>query len=282
MKATLQVRDRTSLFAALATEGDTRTVKDCMCAYSPPAERLIIRSASDFARLDTTMEAVHGAADTSFWAYADFESVFKSFSLEPSDPERRVMGIEGIGSADALAAAIASGEKPLHIGHLSLVMMQGKVANGEWRWINEGGCVMHTATPKPGLLRGEVRSRLGLELVVRRHEAFLGAAIGADARAKELAELIAAEQRDDAAVHARGPPLLSQHLLDQSAPAAPESVGDLIIFDMDKADVTKPTGNTKVFCQTPANFTIAAFDSLSSDMRAAVDAVLARELVFRA
>jgi len=234
----MEVTGRSSLFAAVgkAAKGDAAAVVPCLCAYTPPAERLIIRSNSDFARLNTTAEAVHGAADPNFWAYGDFSSVLSSFSRESSDPERRVMGIEGIGSADALAAAISSGSKPLRIGHLSLLMMEGKVANGEWRWIDEGGCVMHTATPKPGLLRTELRSRLGLELVVRRHEAFL------------------------------------------EGNAPPESCGDLIIFDMDKADVTKPTGNTKVFCQDPTAFSIAAFDSLSAEMRAAVDAVLAREL----
>ena len=143
------------------------------------------------------------------------------------------MGIEGVGSPEALSAVLASGEKSLKIGHLSLVMMEGKVANGEWHWIDEARCVMHTATPKPALLRPAVRDNLGLELKIMRHEEFA---------------------------------------------AGQESEGDLIIFDMDKADVTKPTGNTKVFCQDPTAFSIAAFDSLSAEMRAAVDAVLAREL----
>ena len=55
----------------------------------------------------------------------------------------------------ALLAAIASGSKSLKIGHLSLQMMKGKVSNGEWRWIDEAKCVMHTATPKPALLRAD-------------------------------------------------------------------------------------------------------------------------------
>ena len=108
------------------------------------------------------------------------------------------MGIEGVGSPETLREIIESGAKSLKIGHLSLLMvrvakplthshslgrlarhdrkksciprvalpnarqMQGKVDNGEWRWIDERRCVMHTATSKPALLRTEVRSRLGL------------------------------------------------------------------------------------------------------------------------
>ena len=57
-----------------------------------------------------------------------------------------------------------------------------------------------------------------------------------------------------------------------------ESAGDLIIFDMDKADVEKETGNTKVFCQDPASYKIAPFDGLADEMKAAVDRMLALQL----
>ena len=58
-----------------------------------------------------------------------------------------------------------------------------------------------------------------------------------------------------------------------------ESVGDLVIFDMDKADVSVETGNVKVFCQNPANYTIAPYASLSDDMKAAVERMLALQFV---
>jgi len=230
--ALLEVHDRPTLWQALHAASPAQ-VKACLCSYSPPPERLIIRSAADFAKLGTTREAVHGACDQSFWAFGDFERVYTSFSLDESDPERRVMGIEGVGSPEALLVIIEGGAKSLKIGHLSLLMMEGKVANDEWHWIDEAKCVMHTATPKPALLRAEVRSRLGLELRVMRHEEF-----------------------------AQGS----------------ESVGDLIIFDMDKSDVEKETGNRKVFCQDPGNYKIEHFDGLADDMKAAVDRMLAIQL----
>ena len=118
-----------------------------------------------------------------------------------------------------------------------------KVANGEWRWIDEAGCVMHTATSKPAILRPALRDNLGVELHVLRHEKF------------------AAEMGDGS-----------------SSGAAPESLGDLIIFDMDWKDVTKETGNTKVFCQDPAKFELGSLDALQPGIRAALDQVLALEL----
>ena len=144
------------------------------------------------------------------------------------------MGIEGVGSPSALLAAIESGAKSLKIGHLSLLMMEGKVATGEWHWIDEAKCVMHTATPKPALLRTEVRATLGVELKVVRHEQFAAGA---------------------------------------------ESVGDLIIFDMDMSDVTKELGNHKVFCQDPSNYTIAPLSTLSDEMKAAIDKMLSAQLI---
>ena len=229
----LEVTDRATLWRGLHDALPLATVRSCLCAYAPPAERLILKSASDFAKLGTTKDAVHGACDTSFWAYGDFESVYTSFELDPTDKERRVMGIEGVGSPEALKAAIDDGAKSLKIGHLSLLMMQSKVDSGEWHWIDEARCVMHTATSKPALLRPQL-SELGVTLKVVRHEQFASGA---------------------------------------------ESVGDLIIFDMDKADVSKETGNTKVFCQDPANYSIAPFDTLSDEMRAAVDRMLEQQFV---
>lgn len=229
----LEVVNRSTLWKGLAAHGIEK-VMTCLCAYSPPPERLIIRSAEDFEKLGTTKDAVHGACDPSFWAYADFPHVYESFSLEPSNPERRVMGIEGIATPAALLEVINSGAKSLKIGHLSLVMMQGKVDNGEWHWTDEANCVMHTATPKPALLREELRSKLGVELRVLRHEEFAG---------------------------------------------GNESVGDLIIFDMDKADVTKDTGNTKVFCQDPAKYNVAPYGTLPEEMKAAVSKMLELQLV---
>lgn len=226
------VHNRKELFAGLARAAAMNDVRRCLCSYSPPSERLIICAAADFEKLGTTKEAVHRACDTSFWAYGDFESVYASFSLAETDKERRVMGIEGIGTPEALLEALASGEKSLKIGHLSLLMMNGKVANGEWRWIDEARCVMHTATPKPALLRNSLRDELGVELKIVRHEEFAGGA---------------------------------------------ESAGDLIIFDMDKADVHKEMGNTKVFCQDPKNYTIAEFGSLSDEMQAAVSEMMRLE-----
>ena len=156
------------------------------------------------------------------------------------------MGIEGVGNGDILQKVLASGQQVLHIGHLSLLMMEGKVANGEWRWIDEPSCSMHTATNKPALLRPKLRANLGVDLRVLRHEKFLqGHASSGEGEAAEAAE----------------------------------SVGDLIIFDMDKADVEKEVGNVKVFCQDPTNYDIAPFESLAPEMRAAVDRMLALELV---
>ena len=230
----LEVTDRASLWARLHAAGaDAGTVKKCLCSYSPPPRRLILSSAADFERLGVTRESVHGACDSSFWAYGDFTSVYESFALAEDDKERRVMGIEGVGSAAELLEAIQSGSAPLKIGHLSLLMLRSKVANGEWKWIDEAGCVMHTATPKPALLRVQLRSVLNLEVKVVRHEAFASGS---------------------------------------------ESVGDLIIFDMDKADTAKETGNTKVFCQNPENYEIAEYETLSEPMKQAVDTMLAAQL----
>jgi len=233
--STMEVTDRASLWKALhgPSGGDASSITACMCTYSPPPKRLIIRSAADFARLGTTKEAVHAACDPTFWAFGDFESIFDSFSRNETDKERRVMGIEGVGSAAALLEAIDGGEPCLKIGHLSLLMMQGKVENGEWLWVDEANCVMHTATPKPALLRAEVKARLGVEFRVMRHEVFAAAA---------------------------------------------ESLGDLIIFDLDKSDVRKETGNTKVFCQEAKNYSVLPFDTLSDEMKAAVMHMLAVEL----
>ena len=64
----------------------------------------------------------------------------------------------------------------LNIGHLSLAMMEGKVSNGEWYWVDEAHCVMHTATPKPALLRERVASTLRVDLAIMRHDAALSGA----------------------------------------------------------------------------------------------------------
>merc|ERR1712098_193579 len=101
-------------------------------------------------------------------------------------------------------------------------MMEGKVANGEWQWIDEAQGIMHTATWKPGLLRGRDRDLFGVELRVIRHEAFLEG-----------------DRKFD-----------------------PESMGDLVIFDIDRADVRKETGNTKVFCQESTNYDVDALETL--------------------
>ena len=61
-------------------------------------------------------------------------------------------------------------------------MMEGKVQNGEWRWIDESHCVMHTATPKPALLRARVLAELNVELAVMRHDAHLAGALRLAAR----------------------------------------------------------------------------------------------------
>lgn len=237
--STVVVTNRATLWGGLAaaTSGDAAKIVACLCSYSPPAERLIIRRAADFAALGVSKEAVHAAGDESFWAYKDFESVFASFALAETDAERRVMGIEGVRSPEQLRAIVESGARSLRIGHLSLPMCVGKVRNGEWRWIDEARCVMHTATPKPALLRQKVRALLHVELSVRRHEAFASDA---------------------------------------------ESVGDLVIFDMDQADVHKPTGNTKVFCQDPASYSLAPYESLAPEMHAAVRQMLEKELGYSA
>lgn len=265
--ATEEVRDRTSLWAALhaASSGDAEKVKACLCAYTPPAERLIIRSDADFATLGTSKEAVHGACDPSFWAFGDFESVHQSFALDEADKERRVMGVEGVGSPEALLAIIESGAKSLKIGHLSLPMMQGKVANGEWRWIDEARCVMHTATPKPALLRVEVLPIRGLEArpQMKRHVKPCGSRVRTPCTAGQVRARLGLELR------------VVRH---EEFAQGSESAGDLIIFDMDKADVEKETGNTKVFCQDPSSYKIAPFDGLADEMKAAVDRMLALQL----
>jgi hypothetical protein len=225
----LDVRNRKSLWEQLfsATGGSREKVISCMTSYSPPAERLLIRGHGDFERLGVTSSQVHDAADPSFWAYGDFPTVLASFDLPEDDKERRVMGIEGIASGAALKAAIASGEKTLKIGHLSLANLAGKITNGEWHWIDEPGCVMHTATPKPALLRQQLKTRLGITLRIFRHEKFL----------------------------------------DQPT----ESVGDLIIFDINRDDVKKEVGNSNVFCQDINNYVLSPFDSLHASLRKAVD-----------
>jgi len=240
------VRNRSDLFATLhaaaaaSTTADPRAaVRACMTAYAPPAERLIIRTVGDFAALGTTAAAVKAAADPTFWAYNDYDGVLASFALEANDKERRVMGIEGVGSKETLHKVLATGQQVLATGHLSLVMMEGKVASGEWHWIDEAGCSMHTATNKPGLLRTEVRSRLGLELKVVRHDAELAGS---------------AEEQEV------------------------ESVGDLIIFDMNFKDVTTEVGNTKVFCQNPSGFMLSGLETLLPDIGQALEQVLDREL----
>ena len=62
------------------------------------------------------------------------------------------------------------------------------------------------------------------------------------------------------------------------AAAGAESVGELIIFDMDRSDVSKEVGNTKVFCQDPANYQLAPYETLSAEMKAAVRQMLELEL----
>ena len=42
--------------------------------------------------------------------------------------------------------------------------------------------------------------------------------------------------------------------------------------------VGKETGNTKVFCQNPANYEIAAYATLAEPMKQAVDQMLAAQL----
>ena len=65
----------------------------------------------------------------------------------------------------------------------------------------------------------------------------------------------------------------------QSSGDAPESVGDLIIFDMDHQDpIDKEVGNTKVFCQDASRFALSPVDALQPHMRSAIDKVLDREL----
>lgn len=243
--AALKVHTRAELFgklyAAAPNGSDVRTaVLASLVSYSPPPARLIVRSAADLHTLGVTAEELKAAADPAFWAYNDFDSVLASFELAPSDAERRVMGIEGIGSSAALRAAVESRTPCLRIGHLSLLMMEGKVENGEWRWIDEANCVMHTATAKPALLRDRLRDRWPVvELKVLRHEKFAAGGEGAE---------------------------------------PPESLGDLIIFDMDRADVTNATGNSKVFCQDAASFHLGGVDDLDPSIRDALDQVLTNEL----
>ena len=62
--------------------------------------------------------------------------------------------------------------------------------------------------------------------------------------------------------------------------AVVESVGDLIIFDMDKGDVSKEAGNTKVFCQDPLNYSVLDdVAALPEAVRAAVDQVFELEFL---
>ena len=242
----VDVTNRKSLFKALydAAEGDAAKARSCLVVYSPPGERLILRCEEDFATLGTSAEALKDAADKDFWAFADFDGVLESFQREKSDPERRVMGIEGVGSKDQLQTLLATPTHPgLKIGHLSYNVMQGKVDNGEWEWINEAGCEMKTATPKPGLDRQRLASTLGLAVRVIKHDASLSSG-----------------QAEEAAVV--------------------ESVGDLIIFDMDKGDVSKEAGNTKVFCQDPLNYSVLDdVAALPEAVRAAVDQVFELEFL---
>jgi len=172
---TVDVRNRKDLLSALcdAAGGEKARVQACMCSYMPPGQRLIIRDLDDIVRLGATVESLHNAADENFWAYKDFEHTIKSFELELDDKERRVLGIEGVGSKKELLEIIATGKQSLCIGHLSYNMMMGKVKHGEWYWIDEPTCVMHTATAKPGLLRKKIELRLNLNLRVLRHEKFL-------------------------------------------------------------------------------------------------------------
>ena len=209
-----------------------------MTSYMPPPRRLIIRSLDDLERLNTSATALKAAADPNFWAYKDFDGVVASFALEPSNPERRVLGIEGVGSPERLQELIKSGSPCLNMGHLSLVMMEDKVRNGEWKWIDEPQCVMHTATPKPALLRASIETKLGMKLAIMRHDAKLAG---------------------------------------DSGGGAVESEGDLIIFDMDWRDVNKSVGNTKVFCQWTANLELGPLDTLDEGMLAALDTVLSAE-----
>ena len=239
----IDIRNRQELFKVLydAASGDAACVKSCLVVYSPPSERLILRCEDDFETLGTSPEALKGAADKDFWAFADFDGVLASFGRERSDPERRVMGIEGVGSKDRLAQLLANPTPPgLKIGHLSYNVMQGKLDNGEWGWIDEAGCEMKTATPKPGFDRRKLASVLALTIRVLKHDTALSG------------------QAQEAAVV--------------------ESVGDLIIFDIDKGDVSKEAGNTKVFCQDPSNYSIS--DDVSAELPEAMQAAL--ELVFEA
>lgn len=232
--AVLEVRDRKSLWQGLhrASVESLEVVQACLCSYSPPSKRLILSSLEDFAALGiSSPQQLHDVADESFWAYKDFYAVVSSFQLPETDPERRVMGIEGIGSKAALHAAIQSGERVLRIGHLSLGNLRGKVANQEWRWIDKHA--MDTSTLKPALLRPRVRELLGVELRVMRHDAHL----------------------------ADGGPT--------------ESLGDLVIFDIDHANPTgTEVGNSKVFCQCPSNYDVGEFAALSADQRNAVQLML--------
>ena len=59
---------------------------------------------------------------------------------------------------------------------------------------------------------------------------------------------------------------------------AVESEGDLIIFDMDWKDVGADVGNTKVFCQDASKFNLEPVDALDTNIRAALDTLLAKEL----
>lgn len=230
---TVDVRNRKDLLSALcdAAGGEKARVQACMCSYMPPAQRLIIRDENDIIeKLGTTVQSLHNAADKTFWAYNDFDKCIKSFELEKEDKERRVLGIEGVGSKKELLEIIATGKQSLCIGHLSHNMMMGKVEHGEWKWIDEETCVMHTATAKPGLLRKKIELSLSLNLRVLRHEKFL----------------------DEDQI----------------------SEGDLVIFDINPADVRADVGNQNAFCQDPEKFTIAPFSEMDEKYIAAVDEMM--------
>lgn len=168
-----EVLGRKSLWHELhvASKGDLCKVYACLCSYAPPGKRLIVQRKADFIALGVSAEELHAVADPTFWAFRDFHGVIESFEREETDPERRVMGIEGFSCKEALQEAVRAGEKVVKIGHLSLLNLRAKVVNKEWRWISE--LAMDTSTLKPGLLRAQVREIIGAELRVMRHDAHL-------------------------------------------------------------------------------------------------------------
>ena len=60
-----------------------------------------------------------------------------------------------------------------------------------------------------------------------------------------------------------------------------ESIGDLIIFDIDKSNVMshRSNANTKVFCQDPSKYKILPYAELSADFKAAVDRMFQLQFV---